>query len=361
MHTIAKISFQDLLKLNINIPNIQRIKDTVKINQIVEYQEQYFREHKHFNFMGVLCLNVMKTATPLIYYLIDGQHRYNAIMQLQSRGYAEEIYVEFIDIQSENEMKDNYNLVNKNTPLPKFPESINKDIPEQAFIRFENLYPDYYSLSTRPRRPNLNKTHFQEALAYLTEKINVKCSSDLFNIVNDYNKNLSNWSSYPKDVSESMLEKCKKNGFYLGIFVHKSEEYCYEWVRKIVSHQTGEDIKDKPKPKKSKKPPKKTTIPPQLKRDIWDKWIGDNATSSKCYCCRETKISSTSYHAGHVISEHDSGSIDINNLRPVCPSCNQSMGTTNMRDYIQKYYPKNLKAFDKNWSPNRKSGFFFSH
>jgi len=351
MHTIIKVSFKDILKLNINIPNIQRIKDSIKINEIVEYQKQYFRDHKHFNFMGVICLNVMKTSDPPIYYLIDGQHRYNAITHLHTLGYNEEIYVEFIDIESENEMKNNYNLVNKNTPLPKFPESINKDIPEQTFIRFESLYPDHYSISSRPRRPNLNKTHFQEALAYLTYKLDSKTSVDLFNIVNDYNKKISNWSNYPKNVSDTMINKCKKSGFYLGIFIHKSEEYCYDWVRNIISHQTGEDIKDGPKQ------PKKKSIPPGIKTEVWEKWIGDQI-KSKCYCCRKTNIYATSFHAGHVISEKDNGGIVISNLRPLCPGCNTSMGTTNMRDYIERNYPKNLKAFDNHISPNSKKGFF---
>jgi 5-methylcytosine-specific restriction endonuclease McrA len=43
------------------------------------------------------------------------------------------------------------------------------------------------------------------------------------------------------------------------------------------------------------------------------------------------------FHVGHVISEKAGGTHEINNLRPICASCNHSMGSENMVDFVIKY------------------------
>ena len=49
----------------------------------------------------------------------------------------------------------------------------------------------------------------------------------------------------------------------------------------------------------------------------------------------------TSWHAGHIISEKDGGSTNIENLRPVCADCNLGMKTQNMIVYMKEHYPEN--------------------
>ncbi len=58
---------------------------------------------------------------------------------------------------------------------------------------------------------------------------------------------------------------------------------------------------------------------------------------STCLCCNLTQISQMNFHCGHVIAEVNGGSLDPENLKPICHSCNSSMGTTNMDEFIQKY------------------------
>ena len=41
------------------------------------------------------------------------------------------------------------------------------------------------------------------------------------------------------------------------------------------------------------------------------------------------------FACGYVISEHMGGTLDVDNLRPVCTTCNSSMGTRNMRDFMR--------------------------
>jgi 5-methylcytosine-specific restriction endonuclease McrA len=57
----------------------------------------------------------------------------------------------------------------------------------------------------------------------------------------------------------------------------------------------------------------------------------------KCFCCKKITIKIIDFEAGHVLSEFNGGSNEINNFRPICRNCNSSMGTMHMEDYIKKY------------------------
>jgi 5-methylcytosine-specific restriction endonuclease McrA len=54
-------------------------------------------------------------------------------------------------------------------------------------------------------------------------------------------------------------------------------------------------------------------------------------------CCKKTTIKNTEFDCGHVMSERNGGGQEITNLRPICSSCNKSMGTTNMIDFVKKH------------------------
>ncbi len=82
---------------------------------------------------------------------------------------------------------------------------------------------------------------------------------------------------------------------------------------------------------------KKKLIPLTLKRKVWSEQIGEDIGKTKCLCCRLTDISQMNFHCGHIISEANGGEIKVDNLRPICQSCNSSMGTVNMDVFMNKY------------------------
>lgn len=82
---------------------------------------------------------------------------------------------------------------------------------------------------------------------------------------------------------------------------------------------------------------KKKSIPAPLKRKVWNKWIGEEIGKTKCLCCRLTEITQMSFHCGHIIAEANGGELKMDNLKPICSSCNSSMGTTNMDVFMKTY------------------------
>ena len=82
---------------------------------------------------------------------------------------------------------------------------------------------------------------------------------------------------------------------------------------------------------------KKQTIPKNVRNIVWNHYIGEDIIKHKCLCCKKVTISNTSFEVGHVLSEKNGGTHEINNLRPICFACNHSMGTENMIDFVVKF------------------------
>ena len=333
----------ELLNLNIVKPDIQRIVDLDKVAEIINFQLEFKRNNDFFNFSASGPINIHIWNGQAL--LIDGQHRYAALDRLHNKlGHNIKSYVNFVTVNTQEELEFNYKMINMNTPLPDFSEFplLDKKIPETVAADFKLKYPDIWSKTSRSRRPHIFWNHFQETLAYICSEIpDIKTGKKLTTIVQDYNDKLQRWSRENfKGVNDKMYKKAKKSGLFLGLDKYKnSEEYRYDWARKIVEEQTGRTIKKKTIMNKKK------NIPKKIKADLWNKHIGKNKGESICIVCRTTKISMLDFHAAHIISEANGGTVEIDNLLPACAQCNSSMGTRNMPEYIKQYCPKNYKKF----------------
>lgn len=79
---------------------------------------------------------------------------------------------------------------------------------------------------------------------------------------------------------------------------------------------------------------------------LWDTYIGTDFGRILCPYCGVNKISQLSFEAGHVISRKDGGDIDIENLRPLCNSCNKSLGSKLLN--IEKWNEGIKKSYNRN-------------
>jgi hypothetical protein len=330
-----------LFTFNIQIPNIQRIRDDAKVVEIVEYQQAKMRTTGGCNFMGVINIHYCGETREL--FVIDGQHRFEAIKIINST-ISIPVSVEYVIVEKMAELRENYNLINKNTPLPEFPETIDKTIPEKVAVFFRDKYPAIWSKSTRARRPHIYFNYFQEALGVLVDKMEIGHANDLQRVVEQYNTKMSSWKpeQYPGDANPGMTDKCKETGMYLGLYPHNSDEYRYDWVKEILRAEIGLIIKKTPKMGGKK------AIPKKIKEDAWNRYIGNKRNEVLCICCRTTPITPFTFHAGHMISETNGGQITVDNIRPICSACNLSMGTRNMLDFVAEHYPKSRAKFITN-------------
>ena len=82
---------------------------------------------------------------------------------------------------------------------------------------------------------------------------------------------------------------------------------------------------------------RKAHIPHALRRTVWNTYIGEDIGSTECYVGCKTKISQMTFECGHIEAESKGGLTIVENLRPICSSCNKSMGTRNMHDFMKTF------------------------
>ena len=79
-------------------------------------------------------------------------------------------------------------------------------------------------------------------------------------------------------------------------------------------------------------------IPKKIRGEVWNNHFG-SSTKGECYCCKKALDIFDDWHSGHIVPHSDGGADTAINLRPVCGSCNLSMGTENMDAFKARCYP----------------------
>ena len=83
----------------------------------------------------------------------------------------------------------------------------------------------------------------------------------------------------------------------------------------------------------------------ELQKQVWSQEF-ESKTSGKCPIYNCSKILSldisNSWQCGHIISVSNNGKTTLENLRPICPHCNQSMSSTNWNDWTDQLMCKDI-------------------
>lgn len=80
------------------------------------------------------------------------------------------------------------------------------------------------------------------------------------------------------------------------------------------------------------------TIPKYVKELVWASNIGADKPYGKCFASCGRQIHFMNFEVGHNKALAKGGSNHISNLRPICRSCNQAMGTMSIEDYTREYF-----------------------
>jgi len=116
-----------------------------------------------------------------------------------------------------------------------------------------------------------------------------------------------------------------------------------KWIERAYTKQKTDKQKIRSKITKKK-------ISPDLRKMVWDTYIGSK-TEYKCFCCWKKRITPFTYNdtfqAGHIISEYNGGDTILTNLLPICRDCNMNMGTENWDHYIDRNN-LSLRTYGKN-------------
>jgi hypothetical protein len=78
-------------------------------------------------------------------------------------------------------------------------------------------------------------------------------------------------------------------------------------------------------------------VPKAVHDSVWKKYMG-NKTEGRCYCCKLETITVFNFEVGHNKARIKGGSDDIENLRPICKTCNTSMATQSIESFRAKHF-----------------------
>jgi predicted flap endonuclease-1-like 5' DNA nuclease len=81
---------------------------------------------------------------------------------------------------------------------------------------------------------------------------------------------------------------------------------------------------------------KNKNLPKPLRTTVWRRYASATHLDALCFCCKEIPISSENFFCGHVRSRKNKGTDDLTNLRPICGTCNSSMRSDHMFEYMIK-------------------------
>ena len=296
MQSIRLILFNDFLKMEPIIPNIQRGLSKDRIDELIERETEHYRKYKAFSFdMSAITLCRINDAL----YIIDGQHRYKAA-QFLAKNNSFNVLLNIFTVKDEKEMNELFLKINESLPI-KISKEINEHIMANNIIKhYVEKYPSFFKTTDKPQKPNLKRERFEKKIMRLAADI--KDEKEIMKYINRCNKDIKKlYESGEINLTEKQEKKVKKHQFYLGA---------------VDNWEEPGDKKDTGK------------IPKYIRDRLWEKTFGDKLHGKCCMC--DEKISMNNFEAGHKISRKNGGPDTINNLIPMCGRCNKSLGSKNL-------------------------------
>ncbi|HLC95996.1 MAG TPA: HNH endonuclease signature motif containing protein [Candidatus Nanoarchaeia archaeon] len=86
----------------------------------------------------------------------------------------------------------------------------------------------------------------------------------------------------------------------------------------------------------------RTACPKAVKETVWRRYNG-NRMHGKCYVCK-CPVPFTNFEVGHNKAHSSGGKWSVGNCRPICRSCNRSMGKMSIEAFKKKYFTKGTKT-----------------
>lgn len=363
-----------LLNSDIMIPRFQRDKVNEHIDSIRRYLVDTRNTHGRYEMMGVITIGYFHNR----FYLIDGQHRYFAIKSLYG-SYLDTDDSRRCDIVLSDD--EDWNIGITIVRCRQFKEmqeaflSLNKAVPIANDLRFSDDVDEMERLN--------------DIRSYLHENM-----CDFFSKSKDTKRaNRPNFISVDAFM-EMFVKKHKSSGILLDLpfFLEENRKwgevlkskatvcwYAYRAIELVNQKVTGKPTKNRElqsltteaikyvKVKKDGRtteplylgcyyfeddayPMKPSSEIRCIVRNLWFRFVKEKAGQIPdvngnvwCVICTKHYVSPTNFHLGHIRSKDHGGLPHIDNLVPICQSCNLTMSEVHMRDYCEK---KGLLGWD---------------
>lgn len=339
--------------LSFVIPRLQRNLIQTHIDAMVEDQKQEYEKHGCFSMLQSITVASLDGKL----YVLDGQHRIKAFQKLYEDGFpVHEVVLPIVvyHVKDKAELATYYQRINKNMPIHPFEteetwESVGKYVCE----RMESEFKAYIkacgggaggggnSIKTC-RCPHISmhelKTHMHARHIHERLRVCNMSAVDLWSCIKSLNAFVEKHvrahtqlcAQSMKRIQECELkaEKNKCKVCYLGIWRR------FEWLD-IVLHcisQGCTNVAECHINLAEFSGESRRKIPFMTRELVWKKVHTNMCDEGMCYCC-SAPLKFTDMECGHIIAHALGGKMHVDNLMPVCKSCNRDMGIMNLHEY----------------------------
>ena len=222
-------SLSDISDRNLQNWEGQRPINEDRVNELESYFEKDLNKYGKIQIRTPIYIAKYKHN----HYIIDGQHRFNALASLINKGIIEDmkILVGTIDCRNKTQVQKEFNNINNVTPMPSCYVNPN-ELVDKVLSLLTDKYLNFVKPDKRIYRPNINIDSFKSEL--INSKIINKFTHpeallDLFDQLQQKYKNLTDkelclkLSCKLEEPMNNILKKIKANDnyHYIGIFLSK--------------------------------------------------------------------------------------------------------------------------------------------
>lgn len=326
---------------NFQIPKLQRNLDEEHVASMIKDQEEEYKKHGCFSMLQSMTVASLKHGGNTSLFLLDGQHRVKAYSILKEKYPIYDIIIPVVEysLDSQQELNEYYNRINKNMPIHPFEtESAWADCGKLYLEHFEKKFGSYLKKSDKCHSPHISINKLKSGLhgRGITNKLNLlnKSVQDFWEKtleVNEYIKKYRNChmlNAVMKKHINDCEEKAKKNKCdicYLGVW--KNLEWLDIALECLKQDKNVEKVKID-----FENVEKRPFIPFTLREQVWKKYSANISDHGKCYTCNKD-INFTDMECGHIKAHALGGAAILENLMPVCRTCNRDMGIMDLNEY----------------------------
>ena len=344
-HLFGKIyqtTFKEIKQMEniIKTPEFQTELNDDKVNEM----KNVFYNVKHFiASMSLLVIAKIVIGNNIEYLLVDGQHRFHMIVDLleEDPEINESILVSIIDITCKDELLKLFEMINKDSEKCVFPklDIFDKEIYEKIKEKLNMHYIDCLPKRKNPYSKCYTLIGFIEELTQRnyfgkfreSKKFNMldkNISEEIYKILLKKEKKFFGKINYLEKVCDTTnnFSVEEKNLIHNKSCMFFKNNNFIDWLLDdTIDPIHNDNLRIK--------------VSTQLKKDVWKKEFG-SVTSGKCPIFNCHNILSlnvqNSWQCGHLISRYNKGDTSLDNLRPICPSCNNDMKEKNWYDWENK-------------------------
>lgn len=330
------------------IPDIQRELDPEWVSDLcLKIETEYMNTNIIDLGTFILCWSMYDDKLNLL----NGQHRYNVLEQLHQKVTKIPIKIELHKANTKDQMHAIWQRTNRSKSVSIVANHDHQLIYNGFRRHFKTKYAKYITDANKPHKPNINLNHIVDKMQSLDiiVKLSIRTDEDLISKaeeLNNYYKKvqyeLDLWGKKGWKIPdcERMLEKCRSksptNTLYLGLY-HNNE-----WINRLI-YACTENISYSQLPHCLSTA--KRNASENVKKQVWERWNsfakikGRGDCESTCYVCNDPLLLKNAVY-GHVIPYFYGGETTVENGRPICGSCNSSMGLENLENYKSRVYPE---------------------